>query len=68
MRPYLVIATVTVLVVGFAAKVFFFSGSSAEANVDPIKNSILDVSKMHVNTKLPMQKMHDMTFVFSDND
>jgi len=68
MRPYLVIAIVTVLVVGFAAKVFLFSGSSAEANVDSIKSSIMDVSKMHVNTKLPMQKMHDMTFVFSDND
>ena len=47
---------------------FFFSSPTAEANVDTLKRFSMDVSKMHENAKLPEEKIHDMTFVFSQGD
>lgn len=65
MRSHHIIAIATVLAVGVGVKLFFFSGPTAEANVHAVKSSSMDVSQMHVNAKLPEQKIHDMTFVFS---
>src|SRR5664280_825337 len=68
MRAYHVIAVVAVLVVGFGAKQFFFPPMKAEADINP--SISMKVLQMHQDTNmqnLPVQKMHDMTFVF-DSD
>ena len=68
MRPHHIITTAIVVVVGFGVARFFFSSPTAEANVDTLKRFSMDVSKMHENAKLPEEKIHDMTFVFSQGD
>ena len=68
MRAHHVIAVVAVLVVGFGAKQFFFPPMKAEADINP--SISMNVLQMHQATNmqnLPVQKMHDMTFVF-DSD
>ena len=68
MRAHHVIAVVAVLVVGFGAKQFFFPPMKAEADINP--SISMKVLQMHQDTNmqnLPVQKMHDMTFVF-DSD
>ena len=50
--------------VGFAVKLFFFPAPPAEAEA---RNS-LDTSRMHVGKSLPVQKLHDMSFVYSHED
>lgn len=68
MRIHHVIAVVAVLVVGFGAKQFFFPPVKAEADIGPSVS--MNVLQMHhdINMQnLPVQKMHDMTFVF-DSD
>jgi hypothetical protein len=64
MRASHAIALVTVILVGISVKLFFFPAAPAEAEARPG----LDVSRMHVGKKLPVQKLHDMTFVFSHDD
>ena len=64
MRARNVTAIVALVLVGFAIKLFFFPAPPAEAEV---RNS-LDISRMHVGKNLPVQKFHDMTFVFSHGD
>ena len=68
MRVGLIVAIATVALVGAAAKIVFFSSSIAGANADAVETISLDISKMPVNNDLPVQKFHDMTFVFSDAD
>ena len=68
MRAHHVIAVVAVLVVGFGAKQFFFPPMKAEADVNPsISMNILQMHQDKNMQNLPVQKMHDMTFVF-DSD
>lgn len=65
MRIHHVIAVIAVFVVGFGAKQLFFSPMKAEATTDPSVS--MNVLQMHhdINmNNLPVQKMHDMTFVF----
>ena len=64
MRRYYSVALVAVILVGFAVKLFFFPAPPAEAEV----RSGLDISRMHVGKDIPVQKLHDMTFVFSHED
>ena len=45
-------------------KAVFLPAPAAEAEV---RNS-LDISRMHVDKNLPVQKLHDMTFVYSHED
>jgi hypothetical protein len=66
MRAPYAFTLIAAIVVGIALKLFFFSAPPAEADVRA--GFGLDVSKMHQNQNLPMQKMHDMSFVFSDGD
>jgi hypothetical protein len=66
MRARHIIAVETAILVGLSVKVFFFSGPIAEAQ--SVKNVGIDISKMQANTELPMQKIHDMTFVFSTGE
>jgi hypothetical protein len=50
-----------------AVKVFFLT-PTAEANVLAVKGAGMDVSRMHENRALPVQVVHDMTFVYSDEN
>jgi hypothetical protein len=49
MRPYLAIAIVTVLIVGFAAKIFFFPSPAAEAQSSAETTANIDVFRMHMD-------------------
>ena len=61
MRRNYAVALVATILVGFAVKLFFFPAGPAEA--EP-RNS-LDISRMHLGKDLPVQHLHDMSFVFS---
>jgi len=71
MRSHHIIAVAVVLVVGIGVKVSFFS-QTAEANREAPTNASTNVLQMNhdfPNMKnLPVQKVHDMTFVFADGD
>ena len=67
MRAHYAIAVVAVILIGFGAKLFFFA-PTAEADIRVVKGVGLDVLHMHENKNLPVQKIHDMSFVFSDGD
>jgi hypothetical protein len=67
MRIYQAFAIAAVVLVAFGMKLFFFS-PAAEADVRTAPGVSMDVSQMHVNRNLPVQQMHDMTFVFSDHE
>ena len=56
-------AVVATVLVGFGVKLFFFPAPIAEADT---KSSSMNVLQMH-HKGLPVQKMSDMTFVFSDD-
>ena len=64
MRANHAVALVTILLVGIGLKLFFFAAPPAEAEARPG----LDISRMHIDKKLPVQKLHDTTFVFSPDD
>ena len=64
MRLHHAIAVVAAILVGFGVKLFFFPAPIAEAD-DTISSS-MNVLQMH-HKGLPVQKMSDMTFVFSDD-
>ena len=64
MRANHAVALITVILVGIAVKLFFFVALPAEADA----RSGLDISRMHIDKKLPVQKPHDKTFVFSPDD
>ena len=64
MRARNVTAVVALVLVGFAIKLFFFPAPPAEAEV---RNS-LDISRMHAGKNFPVQKLHDMSFVYSHED
>ena len=71
MRARHVIAVVAVLVIGLGAKQFLFSPTQADANINAVPSASVNVLQMHrdINIKnLPVQKVNDMTFVFSDSD
>jgi hypothetical protein len=66
-----IIAAVAVVLVGFGVKLIFFSEPTAEAKLLSVKSVSMDISEIHRNTNtknLPVQKIHDMTFVFADGD
>jgi hypothetical protein len=60
------IAVIAVILVAFGVKLFFFSAPTAEAGL--AVTSRMDIAKMHENANLPVQHLHDMTFVYSDRD
>jgi hypothetical protein len=70
MRAHHAIAVVAVLVVGLGAKQFLFPPKQADANIIAVPSASVNVLQMHwdIDTKsLPVQKMHDMTFVFNSD-
>ena len=69
MRAHHVIAVVAVILVGVGVKLIFFTAPTAEADPLFIKSVGVDVSQLHQNVKnLPVQKSHDMSFVFPGSD
>ena len=71
MRLHHVIAVVAVLIIGIGAKQFLLPPKQAEADIQAIPNASMNVLQMHIDhpnkNNYPVQKMHDMTFVF-DSD
>ncbi len=65
-------AVVGVFLIGVGVKLFFFSVPAAEAYIHAAESYNMNVLQMHINhpnrKDLPAQKMHDMSFVFSDSD
>ena len=66
---HVIITAVAVILIGFGVKLTFFWAPTAEANLLSVKSVSMDISEVQRSTKnLPVQKIHDMTFVFSDGD
>jgi hypothetical protein len=55
-----------IILVGLGLKLFVFSAPEADASV--VESFSLDISKMQENSNLATQKIHDMTFIYSDGD
>ena len=71
MRSYHTIAVVAVILIGIGAKLFFFSVPPVEVNVSGVKSASMDILQMErdfAGMKKTVQKMNDMTFVYSDDD
>ncbi len=74
LRAHHVIAVVTVLLISFGVKMFFSSSApTAEANMRAVPSAIpsasVNVLQMHRDAKsLPVQKMNDRTFIFTDEE
>ncbi len=69
MRAHHAITIVAAILVGFVLKLIFFSAPIAVADVGSVKSVSTDISEMHQNIKnIPVEKFHDMTFVFSNGD
>ena len=65
MRAHHAIVVVAIVLIGFGLKLTFFSAPPAEADV----LESIEVFQMNQNIEnLPTQKLHDMTFVFSEGD
>ena len=65
MRAPLVIAVTVILVAGFAATLLPFP---TVHGIVGVKDPIGDVSQARGTTELPIQKIHDMSVVFSEDD
>jgi hypothetical protein len=61
-----IVAMVAVILVGFGAVKLFVPTAGAE--VPAIRGVGMDISRLHEGKNLPVQKIDDMTFVFSDAD
>ena len=69
MRAYHVLAVVAVMLIGFGVKLTFFNAQAGEANSASIESVSMDISQIHRNAKnVPVQTIHDMSFVFADGD
>ena len=71
MRAHHVIAVVAVLVIGLGAKQFLFSPTQADANINAVPRDSVNVLQMHrdIDTKsVPVQKMNDKTFIYTDEE
>jgi hypothetical protein len=69
MRAHHIVAVVAVILLGLTVKLFFFAASTAVANPHVIDSTGVDVSRLQRNARdLPVQKVDDMSFVFSGNE
>lgn len=69
MRVHHSVAVVAVLVIGLGAKQFFFPTIKAEADIPVAGIDTLEMTIEHPNRyNHPVQKMHDMTFVYSGSE
>jgi hypothetical protein len=65
MRKHHIVSVVVLILVGFAAKLM---APTAEADVRAGNGVSMDVSRLHENKNLSVQKIDDRSFVFSDAD
>jgi hypothetical protein len=64
---HVIIAAVAVILIGLGVKLIFFWAPPAEAKLLSVKSVSMDISEMQRNAKnLPVQEIHDMTFVFPE--
>jgi hypothetical protein len=72
MRAHHAIAVVAVILISFGVKIFFFSPPTAEADIHAVQSASMNVLQMTIDhpnrNNHPVQKMNDMSFVFSDSD
>jgi hypothetical protein len=64
MRAHFVIAITAILIAGFVVTLSSFSRPTA----DGVKSPSRDVSQTREPAQLPIQKIHDMSVVFSQSD
>ena len=72
MRAHHAIAVVAVILISFGVKIFFFSPPTAEADIHAVQSASMNVLQMTIDhpnrNNHPVQKMNDMSFVFSQAD
>jgi hypothetical protein len=68
MRSHHVIAVAAILIAGFGLTLFSFSGPTAQGIAAGIKSSSRDVAQTRGAADLPLQKIYDMSVVFSQGD
>ena len=71
MRAHHVIAVVAVLVIGLGAKQFLFPPTQADAGANAVPSASVNVLQMHgdIDIKsIPVQKMNDKSFIFTDEE
>jgi hypothetical protein len=67
MRAHHAIVIVSAILVVFGLSLIFFSAPITVADASVVKRGNVDISAMQRSiTNLPVEKLHDMTFVFSD--
>jgi hypothetical protein len=71
LRRHPVIAIAAMLIISFGVKMFLMSAPTAEADTPAVPSARMNVLQMHrdIDTKsIPVQKMNDNTFIFTDED
>jgi hypothetical protein len=67
MRIHHAIVTVAAILVVFGVTLIFFSAPITVADASVVQRGSVDISEMQRTIKnVPVEKLHDMTFVFSD--
>ena len=67
MRVHHAIVTVAAILVVLGLTLIFFSAPITVADASVVQRGSVDISEMQRTIKnLPVEKVHDMTFVFSD--
>ena len=67
MRVHHAIAIVSAIVAVFGLALIFFSTPINVADASVVTRGSVDISELQRSiTNLPVEKLHDMTFVFSD--
>jgi hypothetical protein len=67
MRAHSAIVIVSAILVVFGLTLIFFSAPITVADASVVGRGSMDISEMQRSvTNLPVEKFHDMTFVFSD--
>ena len=67
MRVHHAIAIVSAILVVFGLTLIFFSAPITVADASVVNAGGMDISAMQRSiTNLPVEKLHDMTFVFAD--
>ena len=71
MRAHHIITVVAILVIGLGSKQFLFPPKQANADINAVPSASVNVLQMHRNAdtkSLPVQKINDKTFIFTDEE
>ena len=68
MRALFVVAVAAILMAGFGLTLFSFARPITQQIADSGKGTSRDVSQAHGTAQLPIQRVHDMSVVFSQDD